>query len=639
MGRADRAKIKAPDFPSGLVWYNTRRPISLKELRGKVVLLDFWSYCCINCLHGISDLGRLEEKYPNEIVVIGVHSAKFNAEQKEENIRRAIMRHGIRYPVVNDKDLLIWHLYDIRAWPSFALIDPDGNLIGISAGEGIYESFSTIIDSIIQEYDREGKINRSPIQFEPETLPVIDSFLSFPGKVLAVESSNHLFIADTNHHRIIMATLDELAVQMIIGQGEAGFRDGNFMIAQFNHPQGMAAHGDFLYVADTENHAIRQVDLKNRQVITLAGNGRQARRINSGYGLTIPLNSPWDLVFHQGYLYIAMAGFHQIWQLRLKDGFIEPYAGSGREGLIDGKLKGAALAQPSGITTDGEKLYFADSESSSIRSADLPPQDTVSTIVGRDLFVFGDQDGEGNSVLLQHPMGVVFEQGYLYVADTYNNKIKRINIKKRTCETLFGAGVEGLRDGAGQETLFNEPEGLSIAKGQLYIADTNNHVIRKADLETNTVKTISFTGLDAYQQAAAALKEKFAGEVIRYDPQKIQPGEGKISIDLVIPKGYQLTPHAPHTISWQADNDRLKFPISPTYIQFESSSLPIIIPFQASEGKSHLLVDMLVYCCGSQAEAYYQCFLAQVRLDIPVVISKEAPGAEIRVSYQIAEQP
>ncbi|MEW6378374.1 MAG: thioredoxin-like domain-containing protein [bacterium] len=636
MNRPDRFKIKAPDFPSGLTWYNTRHPISLKELRGKVVLLDFWTYCCINCLHVILDLTRLEEKFPNELVVIGVHSAKFDAEYREGNIRQAILRHGIRHPVVNDKDLLIWRLYDVRAWPSFALIDPEGNLIGITSGEGIYESFSTIINSIIQEYDREGKIDRRPIRRELEASPVPESFLAFPGKILADKALNRLFIADTNHNRIIAASLDELAIQTIIGQGEAGFRDGNFRIAQFNHPQGMAVQGDLLYVADTENHAVRQVDMKNHQVITLAGNGRQARRINSGYGLTILLNSPWDLVLHQGYLYIAMAGFHQVWQLRLRDGFIEPYAGSSREGIVDGPLKAAALAQPSGITTDGRKLYVADSESSALRSVDLPPYGTVSTIVGRDLFVFGDQDGEGKSVLLQHPLGVVFEQGYLYVADTYNNKIKRIDPLRKTCETISGAGPEGFRDGVGQQVLFNEPGGLSIAHGQLYIADTNNHVIRKMDLQDYAVKTIAFTGLEFLQQATAV--EEFTGKLIRYDPKTIHPGEGKLLIDLVIPKGCQLTPYAPHTVSWQADNDRLQFPISPPYLQFESDNLPITIPFQAAEGKSHIFVDMLVYYCSSQAEAYSQCFLAQERLDIPVSVSQEAENSEIRISYQMTEQ-
>jgi len=639
-----KLRIKAADFPSGLTWYNTRHPISLKELRGKVVLLDFWTFCCINCMNVIPDLNRLEEKYPNELVIVGVHSAKFYAEQKGENIRQAILRYGIRHPVVNDKDLIIWRLYEAQAWPSFALIDPEGNLIGITSGEGIYDSFNTIISSLIQEYDRKGKMDRRPLRFDreksqpDESLCETGDHLAFPGKVLAIEAANRLFVADTNHNRIIVANLDDLAVQMIVGQGKAGFRDGNFQVTQFNHPQGMASQGDFLYVADTENHVIRQIDLKNHQVITLAGNGRQARRIGSGYGLTISLNSPWDLALHQGSLYIAMAGFHQIWQLRLRDGFVEPYAGSSREGNIDGPLKSAALAQPSGITTDDKKLYCADSESSSIRSLDLQPLGSIQTIVGKDLFVFGDRDGVGDSVLLQHPLGVAFGHGYLYVADTYNNKIKRINPLEKRSETLLGSGTEGLRDGVGQEALFNEPGGVSVAGGQLYIADTNNHVIRKADLTTSTVETITFSNSEAFQQVPPGIKEEFTGKLIRYDLQLIRPGEGRLSINLTIPEGYQLTLYAPHTISWQTGNDRLQLPASPNYLQFEGDNVPIIIPFQAIEGKSYVLVDMLIYYCSTQANAYSQCFLAQERLDIPVMISSEAESSEIRISYQLAEQ-
>ncbi|MEW5801148.1 MAG: thioredoxin-like domain-containing protein [bacterium] len=636
MDKPDRLKIKAPEFPSGLTWYNTRHPISLKELKGKVVLLDFWTFCCINCMHVIPDLSRLEKKYPDELVIIGVHSAKFIAEQKGENIRQAILRYGIRHPVVNDKDLIIWRLYDAHAWPSFALIDPVGNLIGITSGEGIYDSFSTIIGSIIEDYDREEKMNRAPLRFDLEKPEREESPLAFPGKVLAVESANRLFVADTNHNRIIVASLDDLTVQTIVGSGRTGWRDGSLQVAQFNHPQGMAFLGDLLYVADTENHAIRQVDLKNHQVLTLAGNGHQAKRISSGYGLTISLNSPWDLVYHQGILYIAMSGFHQIWQLRLRDGFVEPYAGSSREGLMDGPLKGAVLAQPSGITTDGKKIFVADSESSSIRSVDLPPRDSVKTIVGRDLFIFGDQDGRGESVRLQHPLGVVFDQGHLYIADTYNNKIKLINPTERSAKTILGAGPEGFRDGPGQKALFNEPGGLSIAGGHLYIADTNNQVIRRADLTNYEVETITLTNLEIFQQQGAPSEEEFTGKITRYDLQLIRPGEGGLAIDLIIPEGYQLTPYAPHTISWQMENDRLQFKAN--YLQFESENLPVVIPFQAFEGKSRMFVDILIYYCSSRTDAYSQCFLAQERLDIPVVISPESESSEIKISYKLADQ-
>jgi hypothetical protein len=247
------------------------------------------------------------------------------------------------------------------------------------------------------------------------------------------------------------------------------------------------------------------------------------------------------------------------------------------------------------------------------------------------MFVFGDRDGRGDSVLLQHPLGVVFEQGYLYVADTYNNKIKRINPAENSSETLLGTGSEGLHDGVGQEALFNEPGGLSIAEGQLYIADTNNQAIRIANLKNYQVRTIQFTNTE-YSPAV----DEFVGKLSKYDTQVVCPGQGNLSIDLVIPPGYQLTPQAPHTISWQAENDKLRF--SSNYLQFESNDLPVNIPFQASEGKVHMLIDVLIYYCSSQIEAYPQCFLAQERIDIPVIIFSEAKSSDIKVNYELAKQ-
>jgi sugar lactone lactonase YvrE len=277
---------------------------------------------------------------------------------------------------------------------------------------------------------------------------------------------------------------------MVIGRGTAGFTDGDFFSAEFNHPQGMALDGEVLYVADTENHAVRKVDLARQTVETLAGTGKQARAFNvAGRGKAAALNSPWDLVFHQGVLYVAMAGFHQLWALDPRTGEARPYAGGGREGRVDGPLRSAALAQPSGIATDGQKLYFADSEASAIRAADLSPQGHVETFVGLGLFEFGDRDGTGEKVRLQHPLGVACHDGVLYVADTYNNKIKRLDPATRACTTFLGQGAAGYRDGA--EPLFHEPGGLSVAGGQLYIADTNNHALRVADLATREVTTLT----------------------------------------------------------------------------------------------------------------------------------------------------
>src|SRR5262249_34548488 len=243
-----------------------------------------------------------------------------------------------------------------------------------------------------------------------------------------------------------------------------------------------------------ENHLIRRLDLRARTVTTIAGTGAQALgNYRRGPAREVELSSPWDLVLEKGILYIAMAGSHQIWALNLQHEEIGPYAGSSREARSDGPLMQAALAQPSGITSDGTDLYVADSEISSIRSVSLNPRGQVTTIVGLDLFEFGDVDGQGETVRLQHPLGVTYHNGVLYVADTYNHKIKAIGPRLATAATFLGTGKPGLQDGAIAQ--FHEPGGVSIANGKLYIADTNNHAIRVADLHTKQVTTLQLTGL------------------------------------------------------------------------------------------------------------------------------------------------
>ena len=285
-------------------------------------------------------------------------------------------------------------------------------------------------------------------------------------------------------------------MQQVVGSGRVGLDDGSFSVATFNHPQGMALDGNDLYVADAENHALRRVDLAAGQVTTIAGNGSQGRqREGRGPGLQMELNSPWDLVCHDRALYIAMAGTHQLWNMTLGDGQVGPYAGTGGESITNGPLRTATLAQPSGITTDGAKLYFVDSETSSVRTADLDPGGRVATIVGLDLFVFGDQDGADHNVRLQHPIGITWLDGVIYIADTYNHKVKRVLPQTRSSFTVLGTGQAGFDDGPGRQASFSEPCGLSFANGLLYIADTNNHAIRVANVEADRVWTLDITGL------------------------------------------------------------------------------------------------------------------------------------------------
>ena len=446
-------------------------------------------------MHVFPQLRKLEQKYERELVIVGVHSAKFPSERDTPNVREAILRYDIEHPVVNDIEFAIWQQYGIRAWPSFMFIDPKGKVVGKHEGEIPLESFDKLLDNIIREFDERGEILRTPRSFKLEKEKELDRPISFPGKVLAYGASRRLFLADSNHNRILVTSLDG-ALQQVIGSGNKGFHDGDFSSAQFNDPQGMALENDILYVADTKNHSIRRVDLVKGVVDSIAGVGEQATSFSyGGKAKATALNSPWDLAVHNSTLYIAMAGFHQLWALDLKRGQVAPYAGSGREGLSDGPLPHAWLAQPSAIVTDGSRLYFADSETSSIRTADMGSIGRVGTIVGVDLFDFGDVDGVGDAVRLQHPIGLCIYDGVLCVADTYNNKIKQVFPSTRGASSFLGSGQPGYQDGPGTEAQFHEPGGLSIAEGKLYIADTNNHALRVADLETKIVETLEIRGI------------------------------------------------------------------------------------------------------------------------------------------------
>ena len=444
-------------------------------------------------MHVFPQLRKLEHKYKNELAVIGVHSAKFTSEQDTDNLRKAVLRYELEHPVINDGQFVVWKQYSGRAWPTLIFIDPQGKIIGKHEGEITFEDFDTVIAQMVQEFEGKGILDRTPLNHRMEE--GAKSALAFPGKVLADEATDRLFISDSNHNRIILSTL-EGEVRQVIGSGEVGFADGDFRIASFDHPQGMALDGDILYVADTENHAIRRVDLAGGKVETVAGTGRQARGFGKGGdALSTDLSSPWDLALHDGTLYIAMAGIHQLWSLDLEAKQVRPYAGNGREAPVDGPLLTASLDQPSGITTDGKVLYFADSEASAIRTADLNDSGRVGTIVGQDLFVFGDVDGTGDAVRLQHPIGIHFHDGVLYVADTYNNKIKRVFPQTRSVLTMLGTGEPGYLDDEANQALFHEPGGVSVAAGKLYVADTNNHAIRVADLDTGEVGTLELRGV------------------------------------------------------------------------------------------------------------------------------------------------
>ncbi|MFM7129938.1 MAG: thioredoxin-like domain-containing protein, partial [bacterium] len=260
------------DLEGGVAWINTGGPIRIDDLKGKIVLLDFWTFCCINCHHVLPDLERLEKKYPNELVVIGVHSAKFEAEKDTANVRRKVAEYRIKHPVINDANMTIWQKFGVNSWPTFVLIDANGRYRGFTSGEGKYELLDEVIGKLVAEHKEKKELNLTPVKFLPESEKSYDQPLLYPGKVHTNGPANRLFVTDTGHNRIVVSDLDGNVVD-VIGNGQTGFKDGGFQEATFNRPQGTYFRDNFLFIADTENHAIRVADLTKKTVKTVTGNG------------------------------------------------------------------------------------------------------------------------------------------------------------------------------------------------------------------------------------------------------------------------------------------------------------------------------------------------------------------------------
>jgi len=476
-------RFQAPDLEGGTEWLNTTGPISMKDLRGKIVVLDFWTYCCINCMHILPDLKYLEKKYPNQLVVIGVHYPKFDNEHDTDNIREAIVRYEIEHPVVNDSEGKIARAYQFSSWPTLVLIDPEGKYVGHQPGEGSRDLFDQVIGKMVTYHRAKGTLDETPVSFHLEREKREPSPLRYPGKVLADELGQRLFISDSNNNRIVISSFDGKLIETI-GSGAIGKRDGSYTEAEFNHPQGMSLVGKMLYVADTENHMLRVVDLEGKKVTTVAGTGVQSHgRLTTADGavpaLQTELNSPWALQYLHGDLYICMAGPHQLWVHKPGTDTIQVYAGTGREDILDDSRSKCALAQPSGITTDGKVLFHVDSEGSAVRKTTVAEKVVeVSTVVGahdlsrgRALFEFGDIDGNKGKARLQHPLEVLYHDGNLFVADTYNHKIKLVNAKSGETHTWLGTGKRGQDLTAGSVQL-SEPAGLTMIGKELIIADT-----------------------------------------------------------------------------------------------------------------------------------------------------------------------
>ena len=673
----DSDAMKAPDLTGGVGWLNTSHPVTLKELRGKFVLLDFWTFCCINCMHIIPDLKRLEAKFPYDLVVIGVHSAKFANEKQTGNIREAILRYGIEHPVVNDADFKIWEAYAVHSWPTLVLIDPDGKIVETLQGEGHYQDVASAIERLKPQFA--DHLNKQPLLFDLEKFKSAPTPLSFPGKIVADagsgQGSGHLFISDSGHNRIVITTSDGKLVD-VVGNGREGLQDGAYTLVQFRHPQGLCVSGNQLYVADTENHALRLVDLSRKTVTTLAGDGVQASfRSIGGVGKSTRLSSPWDLVLVGDKLYIAMAGTHQIWCMDLRSSRIAPYAGNGRENIVDGPLSEASLAQPSGITTDGKNLYFVDSEVSAVREADLAADGKVHTLVGEGLFDFGDKDGIGKAARLQHPLGITWHKGKLYVADSYNHKIKTIDPVTGNCQSLLGTGTAGL-----SSTTFSEPGGLTFLGDTLFVADTNDNAIKKGSVTSKETSEFPISGLQAPSLpgslpgsagvppaskipgsstapilagsaggSTASDSKSFANLPAMPNPfkvalatQTIRPGTGKLLFDVALPHGYHLNKDTAIDYFFQEESGSSLKLGSDSKQQVVAKGtvrpphLPISIPFTAVEGQSKLRAIATLYYCTEGQESL--CSIRTLDVTAPVAVSSTAKESNLHIQCSLPAQ-
>ncbi len=443
-------------------------------------------------MHALAQLRELERAFPEEISIVSVHSPKFSAEQFTSSVREAVLRFGITHPVVNDRRMRVWQEYTVRAWPTLMFVDPEGRVIARHEGEINPEAGKELLAEMVKEFDAAHQLDHRPLSFTHET--AAEALLAFPGKVAVQAEANRIAASDSTHNRVLVMDLTG-RVQHVIGSGEVGLVDDLFEQAQFNRPQGVLFDGDMLYVADSENHSIRRVNLVTGQVETIAGTGEQAGMSDTpveGPAREAALSSPWDLALAGKELYIAMAGMHQVFVLHLDSNILEPFAGNGYEGLEDGPRLEAMFAQPMGLALNEDKtvLYVADSETSAVRGIALTGAQEVITFVGTGLFDFGDVDGVGDEVRLQHVQGLSFANDTLYLADTYNNRIKVLYPPKREVLSYAGTGLAGYKDDIISAAQFNEPSGLAFADGKLYVADTNNHAIRVIHLAPGIVETL-----------------------------------------------------------------------------------------------------------------------------------------------------
>jgi thiol-disulfide isomerase/thioredoxin len=463
-------RVRAPEL-RGRSWLNTGgRTLHLDDLRGRIVLLDFWTFACINCLHVLDELRPLEEKYADVLVIIGVHSPKFEHEKDPAAVAAAVERYGVAHPVLDDPTMRMWQEYTAKAWPTLVVIDPEGYVVASMAGEGHAEGLSLLVDELVATHTAKGTLRRGGALTVPPDEP--PTTLRFPGKAAALEGGTFL-VADSAHHSLVELAADAETPVRRIGSGRRGRADGKPEAAEFSEPGGLCLlpprvaelAGYDVVVADTVNHLLRGVRLDTGEVRTVAGTGRPWRGtvdFATHDALAVDLSSPWDVAYFDGRVIVAMAGIHQLWSFDPVTRTAGMYAGTTVEALRDGPLHDAWLAQPSGLSTapDGTRLWLADSESSALRWV---AGGELHTAVGQGLFDFGHVDGPAAEALLQHPLGVLaLADGTVLVADTFNGAVRRYDPATRAVSTVA--------------TVLAEPSDLVVTPtGEVYVVESGAH--------------------------------------------------------------------------------------------------------------------------------------------------------------------
>lgn len=537
------ARQPAPSLTGATTWLNADHALTVEELRGRVVIVDFWTSCCINCLQTLPTLERIEQAFADQPVqVVGVHSPKFDEERQVERLRDAVSALGIRHPVALDADKTIWKAWRAKAWPTIVVLDARGRVVWSASGEPRFDTLRGVVSQALEEARAEDALAAGPLRgLRPE--PSHAGPLRYPGKVLPL-SDGGLAIADTGHHRVILLGPDG-NVEHVVGSGRPGKTDGTFRSASFNWPQGLAELDGRIYVADTNSHAVRLIDRGSGSVTTIAGTGALGRSPLPDAAVVAPtfaLRSPWALLPGGTGLVVALAGSHQIGELDLEAGTIRRLAGDGREARRDGRLADASFAQPSALATDGREIFVLDSETSSVRAIDLAAG-RVRTVVGHSLFEFGDVDGDRSRARLQHPIGLAYGDGALWVADSYNSKIKRVDPATGVTRTVFGSGRGGALD---------EPAGLAFSEGELVVADTNHHRVLRIRPGEDGVEQLTLAGLQEPEGSTPRpVVVDDADPVVRLGSLDVDSGRpSQLHFRFRTPRGTKVNADAPARITW-----------------------------------------------------------------------------------------